>query len=88
MNAGSVAEVTGMVQAKCEICGQPAAFHETTVEHGGAVTRHLCERHGQPAWPALDFGPHATSAAEEQYRNLSDAEREHFAILYRVMHGR
>jgi hypothetical protein len=70
-----------MLQPKCEICGQPAVIHETAVAGEGAVTRHLCREHGQPAVPVLDFGPQAAQAAEEQYRSLSDAEKEHFALL-------
>jgi hypothetical protein len=75
-----------MLQPKCEICGQPAVIHETVVEDEGAVTRHLCQDHGQAASPVVDFGPQATQAAEEQYRNLSDAEKEQFAMLYRLTH--
>jgi hypothetical protein len=38
------------------------------------------------ALPVLDFGPQGAKAMEEQYRNLSDAEKEHFATLYRLTH--
>jgi hypothetical protein len=75
-----------MFQPKCEICGQPAVVHETTVEDEGVVTRHLCRDHGQAAAPIVDFGPHALQAAAEQYGTLSDAEKEHFAMLYRLTH--
>jgi hypothetical protein len=75
-----------MLQPKCEICGQPAVIHETVVEEGVAVARHLCQAHGQAAVPILDFGPQAAEAAEEKYRSLSDAEKEHFAMLYRLTH--
>jgi hypothetical protein len=61
-------------------------IHETAVEDEGAVTRHLCQDHGQPALPVLDFGPQAIQAAEEKWRNLSDAEKEHLALLYRLTH--
>jgi hypothetical protein len=75
-----------MLQPKCEICGQPAVIHETAVEDAGAVTRHSCQDHGLAAWPAVNLGPHAAQAAEEQYGNLSDAEKEHFAMLYHLTH--
>jgi hypothetical protein len=75
-----------MLQPKCEICGQPAVIHETAVEEEGAVTRHLCQDHGQATWPAVNLGPQAAQAAEELYRNLSDAEKEHAALLYRLTH--
>jgi hypothetical protein len=75
-----------MLQPKCEICGQPAVIHETAVEDESAVTRHFCQDHKQAQTPILDFGRQAAQAAEEQYRNLSDAEKEHFAMLYRLTH--
>jgi hypothetical protein len=75
-----------MFQPKCEICGQPATIHETSVEGEGAVTRHLCQEHGEAVWPAVDLGPNAAQAAEEQYRRLSDVEKEHFGLLYRLTH--
>ena len=73
-----------MLEPECEICGQPAVIHETAVEDEVAVTRHLCQEHGQAAVPVLDFGPQAAQAAEEQYRSLSGAEKEHFAMFYRL----
>jgi hypothetical protein len=36
--------------------------------------------------PVLDFGLQAAQAAEEQYRSLSGAEKEHFAMFYRFSH--
>ena len=75
-----------MFQPRCEVCGQPATIHETSVEGAGASTRHLCREHGQAAWPAPDLGPQAAQAAEEQYRSLPDAETEHRALLYRRTH--
>src|SRR5262245_12774064 len=72
-------EVSAMRQPKCEIRGQPPVIHETTVEAEGAVTRHLCQDRGQAASPVLDLGPQAAQAAEEQYRTLSDEEKEHSA---------
>jgi hypothetical protein len=61
-------------------------IHETAVEDKGAVTRHFCQGHGQAALPVLDFGPQAIQAAEEKWRNFSDAEKEHLALLYRLTH--
>jgi hypothetical protein len=75
-----------MFQSTCEICGQPATIHETSVEGDGAVTRHLCQEHGDAALPPIDLGPAAAQAAEELYRRLSDAEKEHFGLLYRLTH--
>jgi hypothetical protein len=75
-----------MLHPNCDICGQPATVHETAVEGGGAVTRHLCQEHGGPALPAVVLEPQAAQAAEELYRGLSDAEKEHFALLYRLTH--
>ena len=75
-----------MLQPRCEICGQPAVIHETAVEDEGAVTRHLCQEHGQAAVPVLDFGPQAAQAAEEQYRSLFGAQKEHMAMFYRFTH--
>jgi hypothetical protein len=75
-----------MLEPECEICGQPAVIHETAVEVEVAVTLHLCQEHGQTAVPVLDFGPQAAQAAEDQYRSLSGAEKEHFSMLYRLTH--
>ena len=73
-----------MLQPKCDVCGEPARIHETAVEAGGAVTRHLCQTHWKAALPPIKLGPDAAAAAEEQFRNLSDAEKEHFALTYRL----
>jgi hypothetical protein len=61
-------------------------IHETVVEDASAVTRHFCQDHGQAAWPAINLGPQAAQAAQEQYGNLSDAEKEHFAMVYHLTH--
>jgi hypothetical protein len=63
-----------MLQATCEICGQPATIQETTVEGEGAVTRHLGQEHGAAAAPPIDHGPQALRAGEGQFRRLSEAE--------------
>jgi hypothetical protein len=76
-----------MIEFNCAICGQPATVHETAVEEGGAVTRHLCQDHGAAALPAVEVGAQAVQAAAEQFHNLSDAEKEHFALLYRLLPG-
>ena len=75
-----------MFQPTCAICGQPATIHETAVEGEGAVTRHLCQEHGAAGMPTVDLGPQALQAAEEKLRRLSEAEREHFGLLYRLTH--
>jgi hypothetical protein len=61
-------------------------IHETAVQAEGAVTRHLCQEHGQATVPVLPFGPEAAQAAEEKYHSLSDAEKEHFALFFRLTH--
>jgi hypothetical protein len=75
-----------MLQPGCDICGQPATIHETAVRAGEAVTRHLCREHGESSLPAVIPGVQAASlqAAEEYFRSLSDAEREHLALVYRL----
>jgi hypothetical protein len=77
-----------MLAAKCDICGQPAAIHETVIEGDTAVSRHLCLEHGQAAMPTVPAGEPAKAlrAAEEQFRQLSEAEKEHWALLYRLTH--
>jgi hypothetical protein len=86
LQRGTFQEVGVMLQPRCAICGQPATIHETALEGGAAVTRHLCQEHGVSVLPAVDLGPQAAQTAAEQYRNLSDAEKEHFALLYRLTH--
>jgi hypothetical protein len=71
-----------MFHPVCEVCGQPAMIHETAIEGGVAVTRHLCQAHGQAALPALNHG--LPQDAQELYQNLSDAEKEYFALLFRL----
>ena len=75
-----------MLGPKCEVCGQPAAIHETTIEAGEATSRHFCQEHGQPLLPPVDPGVQAASlrALEEYFHSLSDAERENMALLYRL----
>ena len=76
-----------MLEPECEICGQPAVIHESAVEEEVAGTRHLCQEHRQAAVvPVLDFGPQAAQAAEEQYRSLFGAQKEHMAMFYRFTH--
>jgi hypothetical protein len=75
-----------MVHPTCEICGQPATIHETTVDGENAVTRHLCQEHGATAMPSVAPGRDALQAAEQFYHSLSDAEKEHMALLYRLTH--
>jgi hypothetical protein len=75
-----------MFPFNCEVCGKPAMIHETVVEGGTVVTRHLCQEHGEAALPAVDPAAQAAAlqAAEQQYHSLSDAEKEHFALFYRL----
>jgi protein-arginine kinase activator protein McsA len=75
-----------MLQPKCDICGEPATIHETTIESGKATSRHFCQEHGAPSLPPVDKAYQAASlrAMEEYYHSLSDAERENMALLYRL----
>ncbi len=34
----------------CDICGQPATIHDTSVSDGVAVARHFCSEHGLSTW--------------------------------------
>jgi hypothetical protein len=75
-----------MLQPKCDVCGQPATIHETLIKGGEAASRHLCQEHGESSLPTVVPGVQATPlpTAEELYRGLSEAEREHMALLYRL----
>ena len=75
-----------MLGPKCDICGQPATIHETTIETGEATSRHFCQEHGGSLLPPIDPDVQAASlrAMEEYYYSLSDAERENMALLYRL----
>jgi hypothetical protein len=75
-----------MLQPKCDICGQPATIHETAIRAGEAATRHLCQEHGESSLPTAIPGVQASSLAtvEEPCRSLSDAERDHLALVYRL----
>ena len=77
-----------MLPPRCETCGQPATVHETSIGGGKAVTRHLCREHGEAVLPALDPASRAEALkrAEELYHGLPEAEKEHFALLHRLVH--
>jgi hypothetical protein len=77
-----------MLEPKCDVCGQPATIHETVIEGDTAVSRHLCLEHGQAAMPTVPAGDPADAlrAAEEQFGQLSEAEKEHWALYYRLIH--
>jgi hypothetical protein len=75
-----------MFQPRCVICGKAATIHETVVDGEGPVTRHFCQEYGAGAAPALALGPEAAQAAEELNRRLSQAEKDHLALLYRLTH--
>ena len=74
-----------MLQPRCAICEQPATIHETTIEAGVATSRHFCQEHGESPLPPVDPALQAASlrALEEHFNSLSDAEREHMALLHR-----
>jgi hypothetical protein len=61
-----------MLRPNCDICGKPATVHETVREAGEVTCRHLCQEHGE------------LRVIEEYYRNLSEAEREQIARVYRL----
>jgi hypothetical protein len=75
-----------MLQPRCENCGQLATIHETAIIAGKAASRHFCLEHGKSSLPPVDPGVQGASLreAEEYYRSLSDAEREHMALVYRL----
>ncbi len=79
-----------MLQPKCAVCGQPATIHETALDAGSAVTRHFCQEHGQATWEATAprVDPASVPSLEEYWRGLSEAEKEHYAELYRLSTGR
>ncbi len=39
-----------MAYFKCEICGRPARYHDTSLQNGVATERHLCGLHGRQLW--------------------------------------
>jgi hypothetical protein len=84
--SGGFCEGIEMLQRGCDICGEPATIHETTIRAGEAVTRRLCREHGDSLLPKTIPGIPAASlpTTEELYRNLSEAEREHLSLLYRL----
>ncbi len=45
---------------KCDICGQPAQFHDVRIINGKHTTQHLCAKHAQQA--GIDVGPTDFSA--------------------------
>jgi hypothetical protein len=80
-----------MEHPKCEVCGQPAAIHETAIENGVAVGTHqLCQQHGESHWrsaiEAVELGSQdAAAQLGEWYRSLSDVERNRLEMEYRMM---
>jgi hypothetical protein len=73
-----------MLQLKCDVCGEPATIHETTVQDGSAASRHLCQEHGIAAVPVVKLRPDALQHAEERLRDLSEAEKENLILLQRA----
>jgi hypothetical protein len=75
-----------MLQPSCDICGQPATIHDTAINAGEAVSRHRCQEHGESLLTTSIPGVDAASlpTAEELYQRLSESERKHFALLYRL----
>ena len=43
----------------CDICGEPAVFHDTKIFNGVTKTVNLCEEHARES--GLDIGPHGIS---------------------------
>ena len=47
-----------MQRSECEICGDAAVFHETSIEAGLVSRHHFCKNHGDRIWlnvlPSLD----------------------------------
>jgi hypothetical protein len=80
-----------MDHPKCEVCGEPAAIHETAIENGVAVGSHqLCKLHGEPHWRSAVQAVEARSQdalaqLTEWHRGLSDVERTRLEMEYRLM---
>jgi hypothetical protein len=74
---------------KCEICGQPAVIHETTLEAGAATPRHFCAEHGETSWrTAMPLSEAqlagALAQAAEWFQGLPEQEKTQLAELYRL----
>ena len=80
-----------MDHPKCEVCGEPAAIHETAIENGVAVgLHHVCKQHGESHWrsalqAAESRSQDALAQLTEWYRGLPDVERNRIEIEYRLM---
>ena len=80
-----------MDHPKCEVCGKPAAIHETAIENGVAVGSHqLCKLHGESRWQsavqaAEASTPDALTQLTAWYRGLTDVERSRLEMEYRLM---
>lgn len=74
----------------CELCGQPATIHETAVENGAVVARHLCAEHGESAWRSATprLPADAWQAVEEYARGLSPEEWDALALRHRLSRRR
>jgi hypothetical protein len=75
-----------MLQPECDVCGQPATIHETVISGGGRLPVTSARNMGVSSLPTVVTGVQATShpTAEELYRSLSEAERGHMALVYRL----
>jgi hypothetical protein len=80
-----------MVQPTCEVCGQPAVVHETEINASSVKTRHLCQAHGEAGWRDAvlslgdaDFQASALRDLEDQWRRLSENDKQQLAQLHRL----
>jgi protein-arginine kinase activator protein McsA len=77
-----------MFRLNCESCGQPATIHETVIEDGEVITRHICQEHGVSPMQAANLGSEAPQSAEELLHRFTATEREQLALLHRLTHRR
>ena len=74
-----------MNRPACAVCGQPATVHETSIENGSAVTRHLCETHGAAAIPTpARTDPARLPELAAWFDGLSDQEKADLAEQHRL----
>jgi hypothetical protein len=80
-----------MVQPTCEVCGQPAVVHETEIVASRVTSHHLCQAHGEAGWRDavlslrdINFQADAIRDLEDQWRRLSENDKQQLAQLHRL----
>jgi hypothetical protein len=78
-------------QSKCDVCGQPATIHETSIESSGdIVVRHHCQEHGASVLHgALRIDDPDTQATlanlAEWYNGLTESEKNRIQLEHRLL---